>query len=240
MNRFKGVISKDYDLVIQALPFYFESQNAVVEAIAAQYTTPIVVDIGLGTGLTTQAIIEKNPRCRVSGVDNERAMMEQASVNLGIEIEKGSVQVYYSDALDYLRSLPNESVDVVASSYTIHNCPRDYRAQLEADIFRVLKPGGMFINNDKYAAEDRQEYVREITEQIIRYDVLKDKGRDDLRRIWIEHEIEDGLPERIMWIDESLEQLKNVGFVRIEVVRRIGQYAIVAAYKRASTASPYA
>jgi tRNA (cmo5U34)-methyltransferase len=240
MNRFKGVISKDYDLVILALPFYFESQNAVADVITAQYTAPVVVDIGLGTGLTTRAIIEKNPRCVVSGVDNECAMIEQAAVNLRTEIARGSVQVHYSDALDYLRSLPNELVDVVASSYTIHNCRRDYRAQLETDIFRVLKPGGMFINNDKYAADDRKEYVREITEQIIRYDVLRDKGRDDLRRIWIQHEMEDGLPERIMWINESLKQLENTGFVHIEIVRRIGQYAILTAYKRGSTASPSA
>jgi tRNA (cmo5U34)-methyltransferase len=231
VERFKGVISRDYDLVILALPFYFESQNTLADVIAARYATPTVVDIGVGTGLTTRAIIEKNPRSVVIGVDNERIMIEQAGINLRSEIERGVVQVYYSDALDYLRSLPNASLDVVASSYTIHNCPGDYRVQLVADIFRALKPGGMFINNDKYSAEDRREYVREMTEQIIRYDVLKDKGRDDLRRIWIEHEIEDGLPERIMWTDESLEQLAKIGFVNIQVVNRIGQYAIVTAYK---------
>jgi tRNA (cmo5U34)-methyltransferase len=234
MDRFKGLISRDYDLVILALPFYFESQNMLADVIAAQYTTPVIVDIGLGTGLTTRAIIEKNPQCVVKGVDDERMMIEQAEINLRFEVERGSVQVYYSDALDYLRSLPNASVDVVASSYTIHNCPGDYRVHLEADIFRVLKFGGMFINNDKYATEERQEYVREITEQIIRYDVLRDKGRHDLRRIWIEHEMEDGLPERIMWMGESLEQLKNTGFANIRVVKRIGQYAIVTAYKSGS------
>jgi ubiquinone/menaquinone biosynthesis C-methylase UbiE len=235
MNRFQGTISKDYDLVILALPFYDESQNKLAEVIADHYASPVVLDIGLGTGLTTRAIVQRNPQCVVMGVDNELLMIEQARNNLSSEVKRGSVQVHYSDALTYIQSLPDASVDVVASSYTIHNCPEEYRVLLGADIFRVLKPGGMFINNDKYGAEDRREYVKEMAEQIFRYDVLRDKGRDDLRRLWIEHEIEDGLPERIMWLGESLEQLKTVGFVNIRVVKRVGQYAIVAACKATPT-----
>lgn len=235
MNRFKGTISKDYDLVILALPFYDESQNTLADIIAVHYSSPVVVDIGLGTGLTTQAIIRRNPQCVVMGVDNEPLMIEQARNNLRSEVGRGSVQVHHNDALAYLQSLPDASVDVVASSYTIHNCPEEYRMVLGVNIFRVLRPGGMFINNDKYATEDRREYVREMTEQIIRYDVLREKGRDDLRRLWIEHEIEDGLPERIMWLGESLEQLKTAGFVNIQVLKRLGQYAIITACKAAYT-----
>jgi ubiquinone/menaquinone biosynthesis C-methylase UbiE len=167
----------------------------------------------------------------VSGVDNECTMIDQAKTSLKHEIVKGMVELHESDALDYLISIREASVDVIASSYTIHNCFRDYRALLENEIFRVLKPGGMFINNDKYTADDRQEYVRELTDQIIRYDVLREIGRDDLRRIWIEHEMEYQVPERIMWTAESLNQLKSVGFMNILLVERIGQYAIMTAYK---------
>jgi hypothetical protein len=89
----------------------------------------------------------------------------------------------------------------------------------------------MLINVDKYATDDGQEYVRELTEQILRYDVLKESGGEELRRAWIAHEIEDQLPERVMWTRSSLERLGAVGFREVTLTQRLAQYAIVTGYK---------
>jgi len=231
MKRFQGAISQEYDFVPQAVPSYFELQDRLASRIAAQYSHPVVVDIGLGTGITSQAIIAKNPGCVVRGVDSERSMTDQARSNLELDVARGAIEIHESDALDYLGTLPDASVDVVASAYTMHNCLKSYRVLVEAEMLRVLVPGGMFINNDKYAVDDRSEYLRELTDQIIRYDVLREVGRDHLRRIWIEHEVEDQLPERIMWTREALDQLRSIGFEGVSLVERIGQYAIMTAYK---------
>lgn len=231
MRRFAGTISQYYDWIPQALPGYYDLQHALARLIAERYIEPVVVDVGLGTGITTKAIIERNPGCVVKGVDSESLMLDQARSNLRAEVTRGAVEIYHGDALVYLRTLLAGSVDVVASAYTIHNCSKIWRVQLKSEIFRTLRPGGMFVNNDKYATSDRQEYVREVTNQIIRYDILKEQGRDDLRRLWIEHEIEDQDPERIMWTHEALDQLRIAGFSEVSLVERLGQYAIVTAFK---------
>jgi tRNA (cmo5U34)-methyltransferase len=231
MHRFAGAISQYYNCITQALPGYYDLQYSLASLIAERYVKPVVVDVGLGTGITTKAIVERNPGCTVKGVDNEILMIDQAKSKLAAEIARGAVEIHHGDALTYLRDLLTASVDVVASAYTIHNCSKLWRTQLEGEIFRTLRPGGMFVNNDKYAADDRQEYVSEITNQIIRYDLLKEQGRDELRRLWIEHEIEDQDPERIMWTTESLDQLRSVGFSNTALVKRLGQYAIVVAFK---------
>lgn len=234
MSRFEGSISQYYDWVPQTLPGYYDLQYALASLVAERYIEPVIVDVGLGTGITTKAIVDKNPGCLVKGVDSEAVMINQARENLGAEVARGVVEVYHCDALDYLKSIFESSVDVIASAYTIHNCSRVWRAQLVSEIFRVLKPGGMFVNNDKYAADDRKEYVREVTSQILRYDILKEQGRDDLRRLWIEHEIEDQDPERIMWTQEALDQIRRAGFSGVSLVERLGQYAIVRALKPSS------
>ena len=231
MKRFEGKISLDYHLVPGAVPYYYELQDALASVISRLFRKAIVVDIGIGTGITTKAIIEKNPSCVVRGVDSEHSMIKQAQSNLEAEVERGSVEVYCSDALDYLRGLADASIEAVASSYTLHNCLKNYRERLEREIFRVLRPRGVFVNNDKYAADDKQEYLKELTDQIIRYDVLKEQGRDDLRRIWIEHELEDQDPERVMWTCQALGHLESIGFSEVSLVERIGQYAIVTARK---------
>ena len=229
VGRFKGNISSNYELVTPAVLNYFELEDRLSSEIAARFDKPVIVDIGIGTGLTTRAIIAKNPGCVVRGVDNEPNMIRQAKFNLEAELLNGSAEIHFCEAHEYLNGLQDASVDVVASAFTLHNCFREYRAVLESEIIRVLKPGGMFINLDKYAADDRQEYDRELTDQIIRYDVLKESGRDDLRKTWIQHEIEDQDPDRIMWTQESLEQLKAIGFAEVSLILRIAQYAIMVA-----------
>ncbi len=231
MTRFEGTLSRDYYLVPQSVVGYHELEHCLAQKIAEQFIQPRVVEIGVGTGITTQAIVASNPGCLVKGVDNELAMLDQAKTSLRDLLGTGSIELHLADALDYLATLDDASVDVVASSFTLHNCLRTYRIQLEKHVVRILRPGGMFINNDKYAADDRDDYVRELALQMIRYDVLAANGRDDLRRLWIEHEIVDQLPERIMWTSESLSQLRSAGFVRTSLSARIGQYAVLTAYK---------
>jgi tRNA (cmo5U34)-methyltransferase len=230
-SRFAGELSELYDLVPKALRGYFDLQDRLASIIAERYVKPVVIDIGLGTGITTQTIVARNPGCLVRAVENEGSMLDQARLRLKLEIAIGSVEVHDGDALTYLRQLESNSVDVVASAYTIHNLTATYRAELEFQIFKVLRPGGLFVNNDKFAADDRGEYVKELAEQIVRFDVLKDLGFDDLRKLWIQHEIEDQEPERIMWTGDALKRLGSVGFLNASIVERIGQYAIVTAVK---------
>lgn len=231
MKRFEGIIAQDYDLVPQTVPQYFRLQDSLADQIAARDSISTIVDIGVGTGFTTRAILAKVPGCVVRGIDNEPTMLGQARTTLTVELARGVAELHLVDALDFLKGLNDNSVDVVASSYTMHNCLRGYREVLDIEILRVLRSGGMFINNDKYAANDRMEYIRDLTDQIIRYDVLREVGRDDLKRIWIEHEIEDQLPERIMWARETLDHLTATGFSGAVLVERTGQYAIMTAFK---------
>jgi SAM-dependent methyltransferase len=234
MGRFEGVIGTDYELIPQAVQGYLDLQEDLADRIRIRYDKPLVVDVGVGTGITTEVIANSVPGCCVLGVDCEQSMVTQARHRLASIPAAKATHLVVSDALDFLRGLAAESVDVVASAFVLHNCLAAYRALLEVEILRVLRPGGMFINCDKYAPDNRQEYVRALTDQLIRYDVLRDCGREDLRRIWIEHEIEDQDPQRIMWTKQALSNMRRVGFVDVSLVRRIGQYAIVTSGKRKS------
>jgi tRNA (cmo5U34)-methyltransferase len=236
MGRFEGIIGTEYDLIPQALLGYVDLQEDLASRIRSRYDKPLVVDIGVGTGITTEVITNRIPGCFVVGVDCEGAMVDQARRRLA-SIPAAKTHLVVSDALDFVRGLGAESVDVVASAFVLHNCLAVYRALLEVEILRVLRPGGMFINCDKYAADDWQEYVRELTNQLIRYDALRECGREDLRRIWIGHEIEDQDPQRIMWTEEALTSLRHVGFVDVSLVRRMGQYAVVTSGKRKSAST---
>jgi ubiquinone/menaquinone biosynthesis C-methylase UbiE len=226
-------MSEDYDLLPQAIPSYFDLQEAVAKRIAAEYSDFNALEVGFGTGLTTKAVVDNDPFSAVTAFDNEPSMLEQATERLSNEVKSGRVKLCAGDALEGLQELRSASFEVVFSSFTIHNCDAVYRDQLFSEIARILRPGGMFINNDKYASDDREEYVRELSAQLIRFDILATVGRSDLRKLWIEHEIEDQVPERIMWTRSSLLQLEGIGLSNVSLWKRVGQYAIVTAHKPA-------
>lgn len=232
-RRFQGVLSENYDLIELWLPDYNEIQDVVATAITSRYRAPLIVDIGLGTGGTSKAILTKSPEARIIGIDNEISMLAGARVRLSSQIWAGSVRICEADALEALESFPDESLEVVASALTLHNWADNYRAQVEREILRILRPGGMLINNDKYAADEPKEYICEIASAILCFDTLISMNLHELRRALIEHEIEDQHPERIMWTGSALQRLGAIGFERVSLLWRRGQQAAVVAFKPA-------
>ena len=91
-----------------------------------------VVDLTCGTGYLSGRMIDRGAG-RVVGVDASGGMIRTAGANYP------NAEFVCSDALQYLRTLPACSVDVVTSGWGLGYCSP--RAVL-AEIRRVLRPGG--------------------------------------------------------------------------------------------------
>src|SRR4051794_26570283 len=113
IKRFSGTISDDYALLPQAIPSYFELQLRLAKQIASKFRRFIAIDIGVGTGLTTSAILSEAQGCLVRAVDDEPRMLVQARARLKVEIAEGIVEIYESDAVEFLRTQLSSSADVV-------------------------------------------------------------------------------------------------------------------------------
>ncbi len=232
-RRFDGLIGSKYDLIPLVVPSFLELEESLALRINKEYSRPRVLDIGVGTGFTTKAILSANPDATVIGVDSDSGMLAQARSKLSEYLVSGQVELVHSNALAFFRGLGDRSCEVVASAYTLHNNTDVFRADLEREIVRVLSLDGLFINLDKYAADDKDEYLSELTDQIFRYDGLTSVADQELTRLWVRHELEDQMADRILWTGDALKRLRAVGFHDAKVVERIGQYAIVAAHRQA-------
>ncbi|MCX7900297.1 MAG: class I SAM-dependent methyltransferase, partial [Methylocystis sp.] len=166
-NPFSGPIGAEYDLLRLMCPNHALLAQRLGEAVAAWRPGEALsgVEIGCGTGISTLALLAGRSDLALTAIDSAKKMLDQARENLADYA--GRVIFLENDAYGALCALPDRSVDLVASNYAIHNFPGNYRAQVLAEIHRVLKPGGLFINGDRYALDDRAAHLAQ-TQNMIR------------------------------------------------------------------------
>ena len=232
---FSTVIGQEYDILKLICPASTEMSRLVGSAVNAYPTTENtlqIVELGGGTGITTLAMLSGTKNMHILSIDNEPTMQNQAKQHLKQWIDAGQLSFCGDDALTALKNLPDNSADIIASAYTIHNFLNSYREQALKEIFRVLKPNGQFINGDRYALNDIRHHTRLIQEELGQYfKVLTEMQRNDLLEKWIVHLFNDESEDHVMRENVALTQMQAAGFVRIQVSNRIGGNALVTGIK---------
>lgn len=234
---FSGVIGQDYDMLKLICPLATEMSRLVGEAVNAyselRSGRPLqVVELGGGTGITTLSILSANEKISVYSVDNEPNMQKQAKKHLSQWADQGRLSFSSDDALTALRKLDDDSFDLMASAYTLHNFEQGYREQVIAEIHRVLKSGGRFINGDRYGLDDVSAHTATIQAEIAGYfRVLIEQQRPDLLEHWIIHLFNDESENHVMRESVALTQLADAGFNNVKLSNRMAVNALVTADK---------
>jgi len=236
-QRFSGKMGEEYDLLKRAYPKYDELHRIMADIIAdhvSQSTLTNVLEIGCGSGITTSSILGAGRNISLTSIDNEPKMIVQASRNLSDAAATSSLNFVEADALRFLGSTGEAEFDIVASGYTFHNFLRNYRSSVLVQIFRVLKPGGLFVSADKYSLEG-QEMFDELVLQLERFfDAFVPLGKIELLREWVLHNVADQAPDRVMKEKDALKEMEELGFVDLKVHYRHGLEAVVSG-RKAST-----
>ncbi|MBS3963880.1 MAG: class I SAM-dependent methyltransferase [Methylomonas sp.] len=237
---FSGLIGQDYDMLKLICPFAAEMSRLVgqeVGALAQQATAPFaVIELGGGTGITTLAILSADPNLTLLSIDNEPTMQNQAKAALGDWVEQGRLTFALNDALSALTALPDASSDIIASAYTLHNFEATYRQAVLQQCHRVLKPGGHFINGDRYALDDIDAHTRNTQREVASYfKVLTEITRLDLLEHWIIHLFSDESENHIMREGIALQQMREAGFTAIDIKLRQDVNALLTATRLTTT-----
>jgi tRNA (cmo5U34)-methyltransferase len=235
---FSGQIGAEYEMLKLIVPAAVETSRRVAENVATLEQGPDgtvrAIEIGCGTGITTRALLEARDDLDLTSLDNEPTMLGQARENLAPFIAAGRLRLVEADALSALGALPTESIDLVASAYTTHNFLDSYRILVLAEIFRVLRPGGTFVNGDRFALDDSLAQTRFTqTEAKHYFDVFGGLGRYDMLEQWIIHLFSDESADRLMRLGPALEQMRKIGFAQVDVVFREDVNTLLAARKPA-------
>ncbi len=106
-----------------------------------------VCDLGAGFGAVTELILQRYPRATVTCVDGSTEMMALARDRLAPH--RGRVRFHLADLADssWPTDLPRP-YDVAVSALAIHHLSDARKRGLYREVFGLLRPGGLFFNND--------------------------------------------------------------------------------------------
>ena len=121
----------------QALPF-------IREALAGRdAATSSMLDLGCGGGGFLASVKDNWPMLRVTALDLSPAYLGKAQNRLG-----GLKQTDFVQALAEETGLADATYDIISAVYLFHELPPAVRKSVAAEVFRLLKPGGVFVLAD--------------------------------------------------------------------------------------------
>jgi len=234
MNLSRYSDNSEEDRLFYALtPHYEALQQTVALALQEHFSNgeAQVLELGCGTGITAQHILVTNQKLFLRAIDNEKEMIEQAHERLAKYEEEGRLKIELADMYEYLKTQSDDSFDAVVSALALHNCDAGYRKKTYAEIMRVLRKKGIFVNADKYASDDENEHKQSLNWQLAQFDYFEKNGRPDLKQKWTEHYIQDEALDLLLRENNYVRDLTAIGFNNIQKIFRERMEAVYIAEK---------
>ncbi len=223
---------------------YVEGVRAAIPLIDAQIdllhrlldgTVPSierVVDLGCGDGALAATVLERHPNARALLVDISRPMLDRARARFGLDCEQ--VTLLEADLGDpgWLE-VPwlERPCDLIISGYAIHHLTDERKRELFAEIWSLLRPGGVFINLEHVApgSARSRSLFDELFIDNLHHLALASNPQSSREHIASAYHGRDDQHDNILAsVELQCAWMRDVGFIDVECYFKILELAILA------------
>lgn len=209
-----GIRLREYDARIPTLiPRYDEMLDAAAAVLEAlDRRSPLIVDLGIGSGALAARCSSIVPGARFVGIDTDVGMLALARKRLGDKLTVSTG--------DFTRArLPR--CDVMTASFALHHIPtRRRKAAIYRRCFAALRKGGLLVNADcclassaALQARDREVWLAHLRR---RYAPSRAKG---FLRAWANEDV-------YFRLDDEIAMMRAAGFI-VDVPWRRNSFAVI-------------
>jgi ubiquinone/menaquinone biosynthesis C-methylase UbiE len=160
----------------------------------------VILDLGCGDAWLPTRAFPPAAVERYQGVDLSDSAIERAREHL--KVWPGLAKVSNGNLFDFLGGLPDESVNLVFASYSLHHFHTPQKIEILAQCHRVLEPDGTLIWIDSVMrdGESRDEYL---TRQTVAFRTKWTGLTEEQREKVVAHVWESDFPESGAWMHQS-------------------------------------
>lgn len=251
------VRSSSYDKVIDLFSLRRVERFKVMhkllpEASAGEFN---ILELGTGTGILTELLIERYPRSSIVTVEGAERMLEQAKTKALFQKNKHRIELIHADysTPPWLAGLECP-FNLIVTFDSLHHLSHSRKKELYRELYDLITTGGVFLISDHITSrglfyEDLQydlwieeilanlKNVKEGSDIALTLEGISSWKYNDLQRLSLPklHDIftsnlkrEGDNPMPIM---EHIDVLRNIGFRNVVVEYRFANFAIISAQK---------
>jgi len=213
------------DMIKRSVPGY-TTIIAMTGMLASRYSRPgsNCYDLGCSLGASTLAMRQaiRTEGCRLVGVDNSQAMLEQCRRILDTDVHEIPVDLLCADITD----VAIENASVVVLNFTLQFIPLEARDRLIETIAAGLSPGGVLVLSEKVLFAD--PHLNELNIEL-HHQFKRDNGYSDLEIAQKRSALEDVLiPETL---DTHKQRIFGADFSSCDVWFQCFNFASLVAIK---------
>ncbi len=197
------------------IPCFSDFYGVAVDSLNLSTSSPEILDLGAGTGLFSEFVLQKYPNAKITLVDLSQRMLDIAqkrfSSNENISIIQQDFTTFKGEKL----------YDAVISSLAIHHLEDKAKAELYNRIFSFLKSDGIFINAEQVAGES--EYFSRLYDKEWREKVeASNLSREDIDTSYERIKLDKRTP-----VSTQIKWLRDAGFKEVDCLYKYYDFAVL-------------
>jgi tRNA (cmo5U34)-methyltransferase len=173
------------DMMLTEVPAYRDLQHHLAEA-ASGIEAGSILELGVGTGETTSAVLAAHPAARLVGIDESEPMLARARERFPL----ADLRVQRLED-----PLPEGRYDLIVSALTVHHLDAAGKADLFRRVRDRLRPGGRFVLADVVIPDDLNDAVTPVASPHDKPSPVADQLR------WLQQA---GLRPTVRWHEKDL------------------------------------
>ena len=194
-----------------------------------------VLDLGCGDGILLETVLRRWPGAQGVALDGSPTMLERAAERLSV-FHPSSVTFLQADfnTPEWADNLPVKVFDAIVSGFAIHHSEDVRKQALYAEIFQLLRPGGVFVNIEHVASASplgEELFERAYAQNLVR--IRREQGRETSFEDVLS-ELTDRLDKaanRLVPVETQLQWLREIGYTDVDCYWKHYELAILAGYK---------